>query len=178
MIDDHAVGGLPLSNYLLRMAAVAAWDAAQEILGEVFKDGVAKAEKAAKNANVVQREAGRHPAIFAPEGGISEAPRSIESRGLLQAFAHRTEQIELLWYVDSTSPDNALHLRFGTLPYDIRYESSAVRSTKGAVKLQAQRQPDRSKIIDVGPGPIKQKTVTGVVLTLEQVRTRANDPRI
>jgi hypothetical protein len=177
MIDDHAVGGLPLSNYLLRMAAVAAWDAAQEILGEVLKDVVAKAEKASKNANIAHGEARRHSAIFAPEGGISAAPRSIESRGLLQAFAHRTEQIELLWYVDSTSPDNALHLRFGTLPYDIRYEGSAVPSTEAPVTLQAQRQPDRSKTIEVGPGPIKQKTVNGVVLTLDQVRTRADDAR-
>jgi hypothetical protein len=174
MIDDHAAGGLPLSNYLLRMAAVAAWDAAQQILGEVFKDVLAKAEQTSKNANVAQTKARRHPAIFAPQGGISEAPRSIESRGLLQAFAHRGEQIELLWYVDSTSPDNALHLRFGTLPYDIRYATSTVPAAEGPVQLQAQRQPDRSTTIDIGPGPIKQKTVNGVVLTLDQVRTRAD----
>lgn len=178
MIDDHAVGGLPLSNYLLRTAAVAAWDAAQQILGEVFKEVVAKAQKAAMNANVAQRQTRGFPAIFAPHGGISEAPRGIESRGLLQAFVHRSEQIELLWYVDWTSSDNALHLRFGTLPSDIRYGSVAVPSTEGPVKLQAQRQPDGSKIIDVGAGLIKQKTVSGVVLTLDQVRARADDARI
>jgi hypothetical protein len=38
------------------------------------------------------------------------------------------------------------------------------------------RQPDQSATIDIGPGPIKRKTVNGVVLTLEQVRARV-EPR-
>jgi hypothetical protein len=172
MIDDHAAGGLPLSNYLLRMAAVPAWEAGQMILGEVFKDVVAKAEETSASANAAQTDTRRHSATFAPQRGIFEAPRSIESRGLLQAFAHRAEHVELLWYVDSTSPDNTLHLRLGTLPYDIRYSSSTVPSTEGPVQLQAQRQPDRSATVDVGPGLIKRKTVNGVVLTLDQVRAR------
>ena len=67
MIDDHAVGGLPLSNYLLRMAAVAAWHAAQQLLGEVFKDVVTKSQKAS-NANLAEREARRHFAVFRARG--------------------------------------------------------------------------------------------------------------
>jgi hypothetical protein len=38
------------------------------------------------------------------------------------------------------------------------------------------RQPDQSATIDIGPGPMKRKTVNGVVLTLEQVRARV-EPR-
>lgn len=174
MIDDHAAGSLPLSNYLLRMAAVAAWDIAQRILGEVFKDAIDKGRNARRRPGNSSEKPRRHAAIFAPTGGLTDPPRSIESHGLLQAFVHRTDHIELLWYVDSSSPDNALHLRLGSVPYDLRYGNSAVPAAEGPVTLRAQRQPDRSKTIQIGPGQLKKK-MNGTIWTLDQVRARASD---
>jgi hypothetical protein len=176
MIDGHTAGGLPLSNYLLRMAAVAAWDAAQQLFGELFADvTVLRDAEAGRGVTAGDVTKGR-TATYTAAGGMTAAPRDIASRGLLQAFCHRTSRVELLWYVDPTSAENALHLRLGTVPWDVRYGTASVPAAQGPIKPQAQRQPDRSGVLEVAPGSLKQIPVDGTVRTLDQVRERAPAP--
>ena len=52
-------------------------------------------------------------ATYMAPGGIGSSPRDISNRGALQAFCHRTDSADLLWYVDESSPDNTLHLALG-----------------------------------------------------------------
>lgn len=174
MIDGHAAGELPLSNYLLRMAGVAAWDAAQQLFGEMFTAAPLLSDAETGLAMTAGELTRGQAAIYAAAGGLTTRPRDVSSRGLLQAFCHRTDRAELLWYVDPSSGDNTLHLRLGTLPYDVRYGNPSVPASTGPIQLHAQRQPDRSGVIEVAPGSVKQIPVDGIVRTLDQVRERAS----
>jgi hypothetical protein len=107
---------------------------------------------------------------------MTTSPRDNSSRGLLQAFCHRNSRAELLWYVDPASAENSLHLRLGTLPWDVRYSSAAVPAAHGLSPIQAQRQPDRSNPVGVAPGLLKGVPIDGLVLTLDQVRQREQQP--
>jgi hypothetical protein len=176
MIDGHAAGGLPLSNYLLRTAGVAAWNAAQQMFAEMFADAAVLRDATTGRSVTVGEVARGHRSIYTATGGLTTEPREITSRGLLQAFCHRSGRAELLWYVDPTSVENALHLRLGTVPWDLRYGSPSVPAAQGPIQLQAQRQPDRSGVLEVKPGSLKQIPVEGIVRTLDQVRERAPAP--
>jgi hypothetical protein len=179
MIDGHVVGGLPLSNYLLRMAGVAVWNAAQQMFREMFADVTVLTDgKTGRGVTAGDVTQGRVASYTAP-GAMSTAPRDISSRGLLQGFCHRKDRVELLWYVDRNSAVNTLHLRLGTVPWDIRYGHESVPAAQGPVQLQAQRQPDPSGVLEVAPGSLKQIPVQGIIRTLDQVREQApasNEP--
>jgi hypothetical protein len=172
MIDGHAAGGLPLSNYLLRAAGVAAWEIAQQMFREIFADTSVLSDAETKQRVTMADARQRGAAFFSAPGGLTTVPRDIGSRGLLQVFAHRSSQAELLWYVDPASAENTLHLRLGTVPYDVRYGNACVPAAEGTVPLQAQRQPNRPEVIEVAPGSLKTIPVDGTVLTLDQVRER------
>jgi len=177
MIDNHAAGGMPLSNYLLRTAAVYVWSIAQQLFRTLF-NGVAPESigSEVKLARVAIPDGLRERVTYVAPGGIGEPPRDISNLGALQAFCHRTGGAELIWYVDESSPDNALHLCLGSLPYDVRYGNDAVPATAGPVEVNAQRQRDGSQPIAVEPGALKQITMVGSIRTLSQVRARVNAP--
>ena len=175
MIDNHAAAGLPLSNYLLRTAAVAVWTLAQNLFRSIFASLTAKESTTGKEVAVAHLYQQGVATYMAP-GGIGSSPRDISNRGALQAFCHRTASADPLWYVDESRPDNTLHLALGQASYDVRYSNENVLSTQGPVEVQAQRQPDRSTPINVKPGSLKQIPINGQIRTLIQVRARAANP--
>jgi hypothetical protein len=170
MIDNHAAAGMPLSNYLMRTAAVQVWFVAQALFRDLLLDAepavLQSATLGLPNIPSDQRE----DVIFVAPGGLGSPPRDISPRGLLQAFCHRTNGAELVWYVDEASPDNALHLTLGSVPYDVRYGTATVPAAEGPVDVRAARQPDHSKPIVVEPGSLKNIMMNGRVRTLTEVR--------
>jgi hypothetical protein len=176
MIDNHSAGGMPLSNYLLRMAAVHVWSIAQDLYRKLFIGGGRDAIGSEVKVDRVASPAGPHELVtYVAPGGIGISPRDITDLGLLQAFCHRTSGAELIWYVDESSPNNALHLCLGSLPYDVRYGNEAVPASPGPVEVSAQRQRDGSQLIAVEPGSLKQIMMTGSIRTLSQVRLVARE---
>lgn len=167
MIDHHVAGGMPLSHYLLRTAGVKVWHLAQEAFRDVLFE-----QRPVTPGEVITSEQ-RATAIYAAPGGLSSEPRDVSNLGQLQVFCHRSAGAELIFYVDSQSPDNALQLRLGELPFDIRYSAPDVPATSGAVTPRAARTPIAKSHITVGS--TKQIPFNGVIKTLEQVRASTQD---
>jgi hypothetical protein len=140
---------------------VTAWAVAQ---GQLYRDLLAAETIAAAPGGTFDSP------IYTAPGSVMGPPRDISSRGVLQAFSHRSDNAELVWYVDETSPDNALHLQLGQVPWDVRYGTEDVPAAEGPVRARAQRQLDRPA------GPIevtglKEIPVTGRIRTLRDVRS-------
>ena len=170
-IDEFASSGMPLSNYLLRMAGVAVWEAAQQLfrmmLSELGRD-TRPAEIHLDLPAQVPSDSSR--LIVGAPGANGDHPRDISAFGLLQGFWRRKEEADLLWYVDETSPDNALRLALGSLHWDLRYSNAAVQATQGPVEVRAQRQLDQSTSIDVSDPSVGTCQMNGRIRTLTEVR--------
>jgi hypothetical protein len=163
--DLYAAGGLNLTGYLLRSAAIEVWLLAQSAFIKILHN------QATSALTPQQLEKVRYTA----DGGISSDPRDISSRGQLQWFCHGTEQLGLLWYIDGSSQDNALRLQLGRVPYDVRYSPKA--SPEGGqsipVVFQAPRHAPREGPIAVDRNALKTLTLNGQVRTLLEVRSAA-----
>ena len=165
-IDYYAAGGLSLTSYLLRSAAVETWLLAQEAYREIFKHPA--------NKPVSKEDLKR--GIYSAEGGVAIEPHDLSSKGLLQWFHHSTDSLGLLWYVDDTSTENALHIKLGKVSYDVRYTASTSGVADQTVPLAFQaprRQPPSDGPVVVQPGELKETTLTGTIKTLSQVRAAA-----
>lgn len=84
-VDCYAAGGLSLTNYLLRTAAVEVWFLAQEVYRQVLRD-----EKL-DSLRPEERESIR----FSAQGGINTDPRKLCNKGQLQWFYHGSDKLGL-----------------------------------------------------------------------------------
>lgn len=109
-IDYCASGGLNLSGYLLRAAAVEVWFIAQYLLSQWLIAASAQPAVDLENAR-----------LSAP-GGISEDPSDTTDKGALQWFWWEDDKADFLWYVDPLSSGNAMRLQLGGRPWDVKYK--------------------------------------------------------
>ena len=161
-IDLYAAGGLNLTSYLLRSAAVEVWLLAQ---------GVFRKTLSVQTGSLSAQELDK--VTYSAEGGINSAPRDVSNRGQLQWFCHSTDRLGLLWYVDEHSEDNALHVQLGNVPYDFRYSSNAVQAGDQPVPVsfQAPRHRVSEGAIKVDRDKLKTLPLGGQIKTLSQVRS-------
>lgn len=163
-IDCYGAGGLALSGYLLRTAAVEVWLLAQQVYRTVLQ-----------NEFLASLDSGdREKATFSAEGGVTTEPRDRSDKGLLQWFYHGSDRLDLIWYVDENSDDNALHLALGKVEYDVGYTASSRSAPKQTVPVAFQGPRHRRKLqqVVVERGELKSLQLTGQIKTLAQVRNR------
>ena len=170
MIDCHVASGMPLSNYLLRSAAVRTWDISQYLYRRLMKV-LKPADMTPEELKVRRRMWEENPdAVHIVAGsGNASPPRDISPKGLLQHFTHHSDDVDILFYIDDTSPDNALRLALGSMVYDVRYEHPAVPGTKGPLEVSSQRSPTVPK--STGTVPERAIPVNCRVRSIAEVRT-------
>lgn len=168
MIDHQIASEMPLSNYLLRSAAVHTWDLGQHIFRQILKgyEPQDMSEEQLAERRRLWKENPEEVRITATSGDAT-SPREISTKGLLQHFTHRSDGAEVVMYVDTKSPDNALRLALGTVFYDVRYEHPEVPGTKGPINAFAQRQIASPK---VQPETVKSIVINGRFRSLDEVR--------
>jgi len=161
-IDTYAVGGLNLSGYLLRAAAVEVWLLAQSVFRQVFREKFSGSIET-KNLERV---------ICVAEGGLNSDPRDISNRGLIQWFSHSSDALGLVWYVDEKSDDNAMHLQLGQVGYDVRYHQGSIQASSqpDPVRFQAPRRAIRDDSVSVDPNTLKSLALDYQIKTLSEVR--------
>jgi hypothetical protein len=163
-IDLYYAGGLNLSGYLLRTAAVEVWFLAQNLFRQIFHPQSPNSFTAEELKQIK----------YVPEGGLNSDPRDISSRGQVQWFCHSTDMLSLLWYVDETSPDNAMHFQLGQIPYDLRYyqanHADQAANLTEPVKFQAPRHAIHDDPIIVNRNKMKDLPVDAQIKTLSQIR--------
>lgn len=164
LIDYHAAGGLSLTGYLLRAAAVEVWYLAQAAFVKKLRGG----PQALTDS---QLEGARYSA----PGGISTDPKDISHRGQLHWFSHTKSSAGLLWYVDETSDNNDLRLSLGSVPYDVHCSATDPETEKRIEKRVATIQEPRYR----SPATLKREELKTVNLspeirTLAEVRSGAN----
>ena len=164
-IDCYGAGGLSLTGYLLRTAAVEVWLLAQQVYGEVLQNEFLASLDSSD----------REKAIFSAQGGVSAEPRDRSDKGQLQWFYHGSDRLGLTWYVDENSHENALHLALGKVEYDVRYTPTSGSAPSGTAPLafQAPRHRPRQQQVVVGRGELKTLALTGHIKTLAQVRAQS-----
>jgi len=164
-IDCYGAGGLSLTGYLLRTAAVEVWLLAQQVYGEVLQNEFLASLDSSD----------REKAIFSAQGGVSAEPRDRSDKGQLQWFYHGSDRLGLTWYVDEDSYENALHLALGKVEYDVRYTPTSGSAPAGIapVAFQAPRHRPRQQQVVVGRGELKTLALTGHIKTLAQVRAQS-----
>lgn len=163
-IDCYGAGGLSLSGYLLRTAAVEVWLLAQQVYRAVLQNEFL----------ATLDSSDRERATFSAEGGIATDPRDRSDKGLLQWFYHGSDRLGLIWYVDENSDDNALHLALGKVEYDVSYTASSRSGPHQTVPVafQGPRHRPKQQQLVVERGELKSLQLTGQIRTLAQVRNR------
>jgi hypothetical protein len=161
-IDMYAAGGLNLSGYLLRAAAVEVWLLAQNVFRQVFKD---KFFSSIQSQDLEQ-------VICVAEGGLNSDPQDISGRGQVQWFCHSSDALGLVWYVDENSKDNAMRLQLGQMGYDVRYHlgSGQISNQPAPVKFQAPRRAMRGGTVSVDAKTLKSLPLDYQIRTLSEVR--------
>jgi hypothetical protein len=114
IIDRYDAGGLSLSAYLLRSAAVQVWQISQVLLSDLhgFADKIGADESALMHARVT-----------APGGDASD-PRDLRSLGELQWLDQSTDSVDLLAYVDDES-SMTMTIPAGKISYELVFEPSS-----------------------------------------------------
>jgi hypothetical protein len=160
VIDYHAAGGLSLTGYLLRSAAVEVWYLAQQAFARKLRGG-------SHPVADTQLETGR----YSVPGGISTDPKDISSRGQLQWFCHTKSDAGMLWYVDEGSDENQLRLSLGSVPYDVAYSASGAESNTPREKQKIIVQEPRNRLpVILKRDELKEIIFQGEIKTLSQVR--------
>jgi hypothetical protein len=164
-IDCYGAGGLSLTGYLLRTAAMEVWLLAQQVYREVLQNEFLASLDSSD----------RERAIFSAEGGVSTEPRDRSDKGQLQWFYHGSDRLGLIWYVDESSNENALHLALGKVEYDVRYTPTSGSAPAGTapVAFQGPRHRPKQQQVVVERGELKTLRLTGHIKTLAQVRAQA-----
>jgi hypothetical protein len=161
-IDYYAAGGLSLTGYLLRAAAVEVWLLAQEVYRKVMPEYI----PAAFPRSDLEK------GWYSAQGAVNVEPRDISCKGQLQWFCHDSDRLGLLWYVDENSRDNAMHWTLGQIPYDIRYTpaSETVAEQTTPLAFQAPRRRLLNEPIAVDRTKLKSLTLDYRIKTLAEVR--------
>jgi hypothetical protein len=167
-IDYYSTGGLSLTSYLLRSAAVEVWRLAQN----AFR--LAMPSLLGKDFALDEIKQARY---FA-EGGLTIEPRDVSAKGQLQWFHHGKKSLGMVWYVDGQSFDNALHLTLGAFPYDVAYNPAGEMSSGKPVPaaFQAPRHRNVSQPAKVDRATLRTLTLDARIRTLAEVRASQSSP--
>lgn len=127
-IDYCAAGGLNLSGYLIRAAAVEVWFIAQRLLSEWLTAASDRSSLDLANAR-----------LRAP-GGTNEDPSDITGKGALQWFWWEDDRADFLWYVDPQSSENAMRLYLDGTSWDVQYEPPDTSPLRKSPVFQSPRE--------------------------------------
>jgi hypothetical protein len=164
-IDTYIAGGLSLTGYLLRTAAVQVWFLAQNAFRQVLRNSATDSLTAEELSQV----------RYTAEGGVNTDPRDISGKGQLQWFCHSSDRLGLLWYVNEDSNDNALRLMLGVVSYDVRYTppSGPMSGQPTPLTFQAPRRRNTDEPVTVDRDKLKVLPLDSQIKTLSQVRAAA-----
>lgn len=167
-VDYFAAGGLSLTSYLLRSAAVEVWMLAQHAFNVGLLSSVAKLEEGA--------EIGAR--IYAAQGGLRTLPKDRASLGQLQWFLQARDEAAFVWYVDALSQESHLRISLGQISYDVQY-SPAPQGDDLASKPSPAFQTPRNRIMnEINVDSIKPSIpVSLIIKTYDEVRENALRPQ-
>lgn len=115
VLDVHTVGRLSLPGYMLRCAAVATWETAQEVFREI------KPVELPQGINAEDE-------TFTAPGGVGGGPRPGESLSHLLTLSQNHEDAEAVWLIDGRRPQVCGTLRLGGLSREFVYAPQAASS--------------------------------------------------
>jgi hypothetical protein len=128
-IDMYEAGGLSLTGYLLRAAAVQVWFIGQTLLVDA---------QFVQSGRPLSPEKMHEIRVAAP-GAISQNPRNLRARGELQWLSYGTPELGMRTYVEAAQPAR-FKVQLGKIAWDVAYTPGVTNAVEVVETLRA-REP-------------------------------------